>query len=498
MVAKKLKEGSFKGRKLEKTRRRRKELDGERRRAEIGGGRLRNDLLPTLELRDARISELAPSPHRTRRSSPEQLERIMASIADLGFSQPILVAGNEIVDGHVRTEAARRLGLEAVPAIEVSHLSRAEIRKLAIALNRTAELGEWDIDQLRIEFQELIDLDVDLTSTGFSPQEVDIVLLDDLDDDGEEGAEESEDIYDPPEAPVTRLGDIWQLDGHRVICGNALEAETYAKLLDGEAAHAVLTDPPYNVKIKGNVSGLGKKTHDEFAMASGEMDDEEWQGFLDKVVALLASFAITGAVLFVFMDWRSIHRLYHAGFAARLKLLNLAVWNKEAGAMGTLYRSAHELIAVFCKGDKPRINNIELGKHGRDRCNVWCAPGANRRGSSANDMLGAHATPKPVELCVDAILDVTKRGDTVLDTFLGSGTTLIAAEKTHRRCCGIELEPAFVDVAIRRWVKLTSRQAVLLETGETFNEVGARRCTDQAPEAADNDDIDQGGSDEQS
>jgi len=271
------------------------------------------------------------------------------------------------------------------------------------------------------------------------------------------------------------MGDLWLLGEHRIVCGNALDPDVLRVLLDGRNVQAALTDPPYNVPIAGNVSGLGKKTHAEFAMGSGEMNDAEWQAFLNQVLALLSVSLVEGGVIFVFMDWRSIHRLYAAGFSAGLDLVNLIVWYKEAGAMGGLYRSAHELIAVFCKGKVPRTDNIELGRHGRNRTNVWVAPGANRRGSSANEMLEFHATPKPVELCLDALLDVTERGDTVLDIFLGSGTTLIAAEKTGRACCGAEIEPCFVDVSIRRWEHLTGQEAILAATGETFMQVGRSR-----------------------
>jgi len=460
----------FKNQKLGKTRDRRQRLGAERAESERS---CRNDLLPELAIRTAALSELRPSPRRVRKSSDAQIGRLIASIKDLGFAVPILIRDSEIIDGHVRVEAARRLGLEHVPAIEVTHLSASEIRKLRLALNRTAELGEWDLDQLRIEIADLVELDVDLSATGFSPQELDIILLDDC---GEQDAPSDDQAIDVPDEPVSKPSDIWQLGDHRITCGNALEADVYDRLLDGEQAHAVLTDMPYNVKIKGNVSGLGKKLHGEFAMASGEMDDAAWQDFLNTALTRLAAPLVDGAVLFAFMDWRSIHRLYEAGFFAGLNLINLAIWYKRAGAMGTLYRSAHELVAVFCKGKTPRINNVELGRHGRNRDNVWCAPGANRQGSSAAAMLAFHATPKPVPLCVDAILDVTKRDDIVLDAFLGSGTTLIAAEKTGRRCFGIEIEPKFVDVAIRRWEQLTSKQAVLTETGEAFADVASRRA----------------------
>jgi hypothetical protein len=220
---------------------------------------------------------------------------------------------------------------------------------------------------------------------------------------------------------------------------------------------------------------MGKKVHDEFVMASGELNPAEWQAFLDQLMVHLKARMFDGAVAFVFMDWRSIARLYMAGLAAGLNIINLIVWYKETGGMGSLYRSSHELLPVFCNGTRPRVNNVALGRHGRDRTNTWVAPSANRLGSSANEMLDSHATPKPTELCIDAILDVTNRGEIVLDAFLGSGTTLIAAEMAGRQCRGIELDPKFVDVTIRRWEELTGGKAVLVETGETFGEVGARR-----------------------
>lgn len=478
MVRREFKDRKFKQAKLAKTKGRRESLARERRIADHNRHSGRNDLLPELTVHECPICELQPPRRRTRKNDPEQIERIARSIGEFGFTQPILVRDGQVLDGWLRVLAAQQLGLDHVPVIGCDHLDEMQARALAIAVNRIGERGEWDLDELRIEFLELIELDFDLDVTGFTAEEQDIILLDPLDETAEEG--EIEEVDEPPSVPVTRVGDLWELGQHRILCGSALEKESYDVLLLGECAHAVLTDPPYNVAIKGNVSGLGKKVHGEFCMASGEMSDEEFEAFLAKVLTLLASFLVAGAVLFAFMDWRSIHRLYAAGDAAKLKLLNLVVWYKKAGGMGALYRSAHELIAVFCKGAKPRVNNVALGKHGRDRTNVWVAPGANRRGSSANEMLAHHATPKPVELCVDALLDVTARDEIVLDIFLGSGTTLIAAQKTGRRCRGIELDPGFVDVAVRRWEKLSGEQAILAETGESFAEAEARRRAEGA------------------
>jgi DNA modification methylase len=474
VASKRIEENSFKIRKLSKTRQRRRALEHDQRLASEAN-HSRNDLLPKLEVRQVSVDALKASSHRARVTSPEQLERVTRSISRLGFNDPILAAAGEIIDGEVRWEAARKLGLETVPVIDCAHLTETEVRELRLALGRIAEQGEWDLDRLKIEFEELIDLGVDLDVTGFSAEDRDIILLDaEPQPESDDGSE-----IEAPAVPVTQTGDIWELASHRVACGDSRELEIVQALMAGEQGHAVLSDAPYNVKIQGNVSGLGKKVHDEFAFASGELSDEEWQEFLNTSVQRMVAVLVAGAVLFLFMDWRSIHRLYAAGFASNLKLINLAIWYKQSGGMGALYRSAHELIAVFCKGEKPHTNNVELGRHGRDRTNVWVAPGANRRGSSANAMLQFHATPKPTSLCADAILDVTSRGQIVIDFFLGSGTTLVAAEETGRRCFGIEFEPKFVDLSVTRWMRLTGDQAVLAATGETFEQVAARRLDEQ-------------------
>lgn len=480
----------FKKQKLEKTRGRRQRLDDERRLAECAARAGRNDLLPRIEVREVAIAALRPARRQVRKVDPAQVERLTRAIAQFGFTVPILIRGAEIIDGHARIAAAEALGLERVSAIDCSHLGEGEARTLRIAVNRLAEKGAWDIDELRIEMGELIDLEIDLDVTGFTLEEQDIILLDPL---GEDETGESEcEPAPPPEVPVSRLGDRWVLGEHVIVCGNSLEAETYEALLGDQKVEVVLTDPPYNVPIKGNVSGLGKKVHDEFVMASGELDASQWQDFLDTLMVRMGENSATGAVIFAFMDWRSIHRLIEAALSAGLTYANLVVWYKQSGGMGGFYRSAHELVGVFCNGERPATNNIVLGAHGRDRTNVWSVPGANRRGSSAGAMLAKHATPKPVELCVDALLDVSRRGDLVLDAFLGSGTTLIAAEKCGRVCRAIELDPRFVDVAILRWEELTGEEAVHAASGETFAVVAEHRRTEAAAARADQSD-DEGG-----
>ncbi|WP_226948844.1 DNA-methyltransferase [Rhizorhabdus wittichii] len=261
------------------------------------------------------------------------------------------------------------------------------------------------------------------------------------------------------------------LDQHRLLCGDALAAKSYEALLAGRQIDCVFSDPPYNIKIEGVVSGLGKKKHKDFAMGVGEMSDEDFRAFLGGYLQRCKEHASPGAVIFACMDWRQIDLLMFAGRDAGLHRINKTIWNKGSGGMGSLYRSAYEEVVVFCTEASSATNNVLLGKNGRNRTNVWTYPGANRKGSSAGKALGDHPTPKPVELVADALQDVTQRGDLVFDPFIGSGTTLIAAEATGRIACGIDLDPGYVDVAIVRWQQMTGRQAIHADSGKSFEEV---------------------------
>ena len=444
----------------------------------------RNNLLPALNVEEVPVEEIRPARRRSRKTSPEQKKRVMRSVQEFGICVPLLIDENaRVVDGHILLEAAKELGLDHVPCIRVTHLSPGQLRLLRISLNRTSETGEWHLEELRVELQELDTLDLDLSITGFSMPEIDIILADPL------VGEIMEDEPEPAAEPVSRAGDIWRLDDHLIICGNALEAATYERLGGDINFTAVFADPPYNCPIAGFVSGLGKAKHKDFAMGVGEMTPEAFQAFLADFLRLAAEWCIPGAVLYICMDWRQIARLHAAGADAALSLVNMAVWDKGAGGMGALYRSAHELISVFCNGDRPAVNNVELGRHGRDRTNVWHYPGANRPGSSAARELGNHPTPKPAELVRDALLDVTRRGDHVLDPFLGSGTTLIAAEECGRVCAGIELDPGYVDAAILRWERQTGKVAVHEGSGLTLEELRERRAEGAQPETGNDDDV---------
>lgn len=431
-----------------------------------------NNLLPDMILERRTIASLRAATKRARKSDPAQLERVMKSIRSLRQSMPVLIdQSGRIINGHIIATAMKALGETEVLCVVIDHLGEDEKDLLHVALNRIAECGEWDMEELGSLLVNLDEIDMDLSCTGFSLPELDILMTPPV---SSESTDEEE-VPELPILPVSSLGDLWLLHEHRLLCGDATVPENYALVLDGELAHAIFTDCPWNIPIEGFVSGLGKKKHKNFKMGAGEWSVEEFTAFTDGFSQLCADHLRPGGVLFSCIDWRSVEQIISSGGKAGLKLINLAVWNKGSGGMGSYLRSAHELIPIFCKGDKPALNNVELGKHGRYRSNVWNYPGANRRGSSASEALKHHPTPKPIEMVGDALLDVTRRGDIVFDPFLGSGTTLLAAEKCGRKARAIELDPAYVDVCIRRWEDLTGKQAIHLDTGLSFQEITAER-----------------------
>lgn len=426
---------------------------------------------PPLSVEYLSISELEFSPHNARKHPPVQIRRLAACIGEYGFLIPVVIGpGNEIVAGHGRVQAAKLRGIEKIPTIRIEHLSDAQVRAFRIADNRLTELAEWDMDRLGEEFRHLVTIpDLDLTLTGFDLPKIDLFIQGDSIVD----AEEDPDVFREHPDAITDPGDLWVLGDHRILCGNALDDESYARLMDGHKAQMVFTDPPYNVPINRHVCGLGKVQHDEFAMAAGEMSPEEFTGFLDNAIRLVVKHAADGSIHFICMDWRHMQELLTAGAGFYGALKNLCVWNKDNGGMGALYRSQHELVFVYKYGTAPHVNNVELGKHGRYRTNVWNYPGQNSLHADRNSELAMHPTVKPVAMVADAILDCSRRGGLVLDPFGGSGTTLIAAEKTGRHARLIELEPRYVDVTIRRWQNLTGKKALHAQNGNTFDEMEA-------------------------
>jgi DNA modification methylase len=422
-----------------------------------------------------RINELKPDPANPRRHTKKQIRKIADSIRAFDFNVPILTdRDKKIVAGHGRWLACHLLGITEVPTLCLDHLSPAQARAFRIADNRLTEISEWDDRLLGEQLNELslLGLDFNIEVTGFEMGEIDfrIASLDGLSEADDDPADALPEMAAGP--PLSRLGDLWILGRHRVLCGSALDRHAFATLFGDERGAMVFTDPPYNVPIDGHASGLGAVHHRPFPMASGEMDSTQFTDFLKQAFDNLAAFTNDGSIHFVCMDWRHIAELTAAGRGVYGELKNLCVWVKDNAGMGSLYRSRHELVFVFKHGHGGHRNNVQLGRFGRNRSNVWDYPGANSFVRSGEGNLSAlHPTVKPVAMVADAILDCSARGDIVLDGFLGSGTTVIAAERTGRRCYGLELDPGYADTIIRRWQKLTGGSALHSASGRSFDDL---------------------------
>lgn len=428
---------------------------------------------PQIELRSP--SDLRAHPSNARKHSRTQIKAIAKSIEAFGFNAPILVdRDGNVLAGHGRLEAAKLLGLSQVPAISLHHLSEVEAKAYMLADNKLTDRSSWDDATLAVQLKELSDLALsfDIDATGFELPEIDfrIQSLENVD------AIDPGDDFQLAKGPsVSALGDIWQLGDHRVLSGSALDLAALAKLFSGEKAAIAFTDPPYNVRIDGHVGGKGVIHHRDFPMATGEMSEAEFTAFLTSAVSGICQHTAPGALIYICMDWRHMQETLAAGRSSGCELLNLCVWVKSNGGMGSLYRSRHELVFVFRNGPEQHLNNIQLGRFGRNRTNVWNYAGGNsfaRKGSKRN--LELHPTVKPLLLVADAIQDSTNRGDIVFDPFLGSGTTLLAAERVGRRCFGVELDPLYVDTTVERWQRMTGRKAHN-QLGESFDFLRSRR-----------------------
>jgi DNA modification methylase len=447
-----------------------------------GGGRLSASSVDQargqVQVTYRRLSELRLDLNNPRSHNPKQVRQIAHSIQSFGFNVPILVdAKGKVIAGHGRVMACQQLGWTEVPTIALEHLSEAQARAFMIADNRLTENSTWDDRLLAEQLKALsaIELDFDLEAIGFETAEIDL-RIESLSADRDQQEDPADLLSAIPDGPsVSRPGDLFTLGKHRVYCGSALDQDAYAALMKEARAAMVFTDPPYNVAIERNVSGLGAIRHGDFAMASGEMDESQYAAFLTQACALLARHSSGGALHFICMDWRHIEQLLCAGRGVYAELKNVCVWVKNHTGMGAFYRSRHELVFVFKYGRSSHRNNVLLGKYGRDRTNVWSYP-SPRTPSEEGNLLALHPTVKPVRLVADAILDCTARGDIVVDAFLGSGTTVIAAERVGRRCYGLELDPIYVDTIVRRWQAYTGEAACHASSGRPFSELEAERA----------------------
>lgn len=432
--------------------------------------------MSSTQYRRTPVDQLKPYANNPRTHSKKQIRQIADSIEEFGWTNPVLTDGNgNIIAGHGRIEAARLLGMKDVPVLCLDYLTDAQKRAYIIADNKLAENAGWDSELLAIELQGLLDLniDFDIGLTGFETGEIDVLLA-------SETAAESETVPLPEtDGPaVSRPGDLWLIGKHRLLCGDALIPDDWQVLMGEDKAQMVFVDPPYNVPIAGHVSGLGAVRHREFAMASGEMSQDAFTEFLRRSFRNLAAFSADGAIHFICMDWRHMREVLDAADGIYGELKNLCVWAKTNAGMGSFYRSQHELVFAFKHGIAAHINNFGLGDKGRHRSNLWTYAGANTFRAGRMDDLKAHPTVKPTEMVADAIMDCSQRGGIVADAFAGSGTTLLAAAKTGRTGFGMEIDPHYADLIIRRLQGATGETAVHAEGFDSFAAISAERGDD--------------------
>ncbi len=433
---------------------------------------LRRGLTKRIVLRP--IGSLIPYPKNPRHHPEAQIAALMKSIKRV-WTNPILIdETGTILAGHGRLEAAKRLGMLEVPTVTIAGMSKNEKRAIVIADNRLPERAVWDFDLLKEHFTDLIKFDFEVELTGFSTGEIDLLL------DGKSSPAASDPADDLTGftldgSAISQIGDIWELGRHRLLCGDALKGSCYERLLQGDLAQMVATDVPYNVRIAGHAMGRGKIHHREFKQASGEMSEAEFTEFLKTAIRWMIRFSIEGSIHYVFIDWRHLPELLNAARPLYSDWKNLLVWNKTNAGLGSFYRSKHELISVFKNGVAPHINNFGLGANGRYRANVLDYPGVNSWHPARRGELELHPTVKPIALISDLIRDCSRRNGIILDPFGGSGTTILAAERTGRIGRVIELDPLYVDTSIRRWEKITGAPARHSTTKLSFNELTCQR-----------------------
>jgi hypothetical protein len=427
----------------------------------------------SLSVQRVPIDSLLPSEMSVRRHPEKQLAKIRKSVEMFGQVTPILVTPKfQIIDLELVWHAMMAIRATHVDVIVVADKSRAEIKALRLMLNRSAQDALWDDEGLRATFQDLTDLNFDLEYTGFDPIEIDHHLNLDL---PQANVEENASDIPPVEAEATSSrGTIWALGKHRIGCGDATDLAFVNQVLEGRRAHASLIDSPRNIPVRAFVSGEGLNKHREFVAGPGELSFEGFFAFLRDSLIVVRHCCLPTALVFSFIDWQHVMEMTVAGHTCEMQLYQIITWVKSNAGMGGIYRNASEFVVVFSVGKDAPLKHVELGRRGRSRTNVWHYPSIRTFGKHRDNLLKLHPNVKPVAMIADALRDVTRRGEIVLDSFLGSGSTLIAAHETGRICCGVELDPLYVDVAIRRWQNITGREATNLETGETFNRSAQR------------------------
>ena len=429
------------------------------------------------------VAALLPNPHRVQTHSPRQLEKLGRSLAISGQLSPTIVDESFcILAGHARLEAAKRAGAAQLSVVQVFGLSDAQKRQYLLADNRVGSDARLDRKALADQLPDLTilfaDAGFELADTGFEVADLDELVLDFGDLEADPTDEVDSDIANEP--LILRAGDLLSMGGHRLIVGDARYEATLDQLMAGEQAEAAFLDVPYNVSVR-SIGGRGRHKHPEFDFASGEMTRAEFVPFLTTALGNAARVSAANAVHFVCIDWKHVRDLVEAAENAYAAYLNLVVWNKTNAGQGGLYRNQHELIGVFRVGDEPHRDNIQKGIFGRNRSNVWTYAGANTFRSGRLQDLADHPTVKPTALVADALRDVTRRDAAVLDSFVGSGTTVLAGEKVGRRVRAVEINPRYAQIATRRWEVMTGKEAVHVESGLTLVELAQGRGAGQVP-----------------
>lgn len=401
-----------------------------------------------------RVRDLIPLEFNPRKVNAEKQQQLIESYKTFDLVEiPVINRDNHIIAGERRFEVLWYAGKQDdLIDVRVPNrmLTEEEVKKYCLISNTHS--GEWDLVKLEeyfadINYQDIIndlpDLKTDLPSTDVVTSKPEAI----------EQKEIVEDEFDEPLPvdPVTKPGDYYELNSHRLLCADSTDMHAVERIMSGQLAQMVFTDPPYNVKVK-DIGGLGKIKHEEFKMASGEMNKSRFTRFLEDVIMNLMKFSKTGSIHYICMDWKHVHELSTAGKLYQ-EFKQLIIWVKDNGGMGTFYRSQHELIFVYKNGRGKHINNFELGQTGRYRTNVWQYAGMNSVGNKERDELEEHPTVKPVKLVADALLDCSNKKGIILDLFLGSGTTIIASEQTGRVCYGIEMDEKYCDTIIRRYLR---------------------------------------------
>ena len=429
------------------------------------------------------VKEFSDNP---RDHSDAHVNEVAESITAFGMVDPILCDENYVaIAGHATLRACKKLGMKQVPVIILDHLSDNEKRALRIAHNRLTENGQWNLDRLATNFEILTRAEIDfkLEVTGYTIGEIDVARMGGKDKVKAAAKANAvhEDVVvlpDPHRPPVSQLGDRFEIGQHILVCGDMRERPSYDLALGNKRADLVIADLPYNIPAR-QIGGLGKVQHPDFLTGYGEMTRPQYRDYCGETFSLLAAFSKPGAFNMSFTDWRVAADMIAAGEVVYERLEHICIWAKTNAGMGSLWRGQYEMVLVFgVKGKPPRSrNNVMLGKYGRHRSDLWTYAGVNAFRPGRMEELSAHPTAKPVPLLKDAILDVTPIGGLVLDPCVGSGSTIVAAHEAGRCGFGIELDPHYLDVAIRRVEEAIGKPAVH-QSGKTFAELKLARSGD--------------------